>query len=243
MPRQPRIPAYRLHKRSGFAVVTLPDGPGKRRHVQLGRHGTPESRAEYDRVIAEWAANGRRLTPEPTAASPAGPTVNDVLLAFDDHAQRRYPREGRELGQYRAALRTVRELYGRSPAAEFGPRRLKTVRERMVAIGWSRNVVNRHVGRVKAAFRWAESEEMVPPGTSHALATVAGLPRNDPSVRQTAPPAPAEFDAVLPALPFMTPTVRAMVELQWLRPMLKHADAAAADVCRKRLRVVLIEWP
>jgi hypothetical protein len=40
-------PSYRHHKPSGQAVVTL-DG----RDFHLGRPGSPESRAEYDRLIA-----------------------------------------------------------------------------------------------------------------------------------------------------------------------------------------------
>jgi len=31
------------------------------RMLYLGRWGTPTSRAEYDRLIAEWLAHGRRL--------------------------------------------------------------------------------------------------------------------------------------------------------------------------------------
>jgi hypothetical protein len=47
--RPPRTPSYRLHKPSGQAVVTLGG-----RDVYLGKFETPESRAEYDRVVAEW---------------------------------------------------------------------------------------------------------------------------------------------------------------------------------------------
>ena len=50
-----RIPKYRLHKPSGQAVVTLSG-----RDFYLGRFETKASRAEYDRHIAEWLANGRR---------------------------------------------------------------------------------------------------------------------------------------------------------------------------------------
>ena len=44
-----RTPSYRLHKPTGQAVVTL-DG----RDLYLGRHGSPESRTEYDRLVTEW---------------------------------------------------------------------------------------------------------------------------------------------------------------------------------------------
>ena len=55
-----RIPAYRRHKASGQAVVTL-DG---RDHYR-GPYGTPASRAEYDRLVTVWLARGRRLPPPP----------------------------------------------------------------------------------------------------------------------------------------------------------------------------------
>jgi hypothetical protein len=54
---------------------------GGRDH-DLGCHGTPESKAEYDRIVAEWLSNGRRL---PRGASPdeaeSDLTVNAMLLA------------------------------------------------------------------------------------------------------------------------------------------------------------------
>jgi hypothetical protein len=59
MSRNPRIPTFRRHKRSGQAIVTLPDGLGGRRDVLLGKYGTATSRAEYARALAEWEAGGR----------------------------------------------------------------------------------------------------------------------------------------------------------------------------------------
>ena len=50
------VPTYRKHKSTGQAVVTL----GGKDHY-LGRYGTKDSKAEYDRLIAEWLAGGRRL--------------------------------------------------------------------------------------------------------------------------------------------------------------------------------------
>jgi hypothetical protein len=52
--RSPRAPTYCLRTASGQAVVT-PDS----RDFYLGTHGTPERRAECDRLIAAWLANGR----------------------------------------------------------------------------------------------------------------------------------------------------------------------------------------
>ena len=54
-----RVPAYRQHKPSGQAVVTL---CGKDHY--LGRWNTKASRSEYDRLIGEWLAAGRMI-PQP----------------------------------------------------------------------------------------------------------------------------------------------------------------------------------
>jgi hypothetical protein len=90
MSRQQGVPSYRLHKQSGQAIVTLPDGLGNRRDVLLGEYGTPESRAEYARVLAEWETAGRRLPSASTAGKTRQTdlTINELILAFWEHVER-----------------------------------------------------------------------------------------------------------------------------------------------------------
>ena len=73
------------------------------------------------------------------------------------------------------ALRPLLKLYGRTKAAEFGPRALKAVRQDMVELGWTRKYLNRHVDRIKRTFKWAVAEELVPPSVYEGLRAVAGL--------------------------------------------------------------------
>ena len=80
MPRQPRIPQLSLHKASGKAVVRL-----NGRDHYLGVFGSPDAKIAYDRLIAEWLANNRRVALD--ASGTEGGTspsisVNEVLLAF-----------------------------------------------------------------------------------------------------------------------------------------------------------------
>ena len=50
-----KLPKYRKHRSSGQAVVTIGG-----RDQYLGPFGTKASRAEYDRLVGEWQANGGR---------------------------------------------------------------------------------------------------------------------------------------------------------------------------------------
>ena len=166
-----RIPSYRLHKPTGQAVVTL---SGKDHY--LGRHGSPESRREYERLIAEWLVN-RHRPPEPTSRFP-DLTMNELLVAYWDHVQSYYVKDGKptsEPGTIRQALRPVRELYGDTPAQDFGPLALKAVRQAMIEPGWCRSFINKQVNRVQQMFAWAAGEELVPLAVYQALTTVAGL--------------------------------------------------------------------
>ena len=56
-----RIPSYRLHKPSGQARVII-----DRRHIYLGKYGSPESWEKYRRIIAE-RLNGEAQTAMPVA--------------------------------------------------------------------------------------------------------------------------------------------------------------------------------
>ncbi len=72
---KPRVPSYHHHRPSGQAVVTL-DG----RDFYLGKWNTKASRTEYERLIGEWLANGRRLT----NFWPCFPTAGDPFRARPD---------------------------------------------------------------------------------------------------------------------------------------------------------------
>src|SRR4051794_17132150 len=118
MPTKARkIPAYRLHKPTGQAVVRL-----NGRDFYLGKHGTEASHEAYRRTVAEWLVTDRPR-PHHTAGPVSGPTpsVNEVILAFwSRHAEAHYRRaDGTptgELSNYRDSLRPVRLLFGHSLA-------------------------------------------------------------------------------------------------------------------------------
>jgi integrase len=216
MARPRSVPSYRLHRQSGQAVVTLTDGLGGRRDVLLGKYGTADSRAEYARVLAEWEAAGQSLPRPATRASDL--TVNELILAYWKHAEGYYGFDGErgDEGCLRSALRIVRETYGHTRAADFGPLALKACRTKMVEKGWSRSYTNAQVDRVRRMFRWAGSEGLLPGGVYQELTSVPGLRRGKTEARETARVKPADPEHVEAALPHLPTAVQGMVRFQQL---------------------------
>jgi integrase len=222
-----RIPTYRKKTTATgiYAVVTLSDGPGKRRDVILGQYGTAQSRAEYRRVLGEWEANGRRLHKQ----GGKDLTVNEIAAAYWRFAKKCRPaRPGASHGEIhclRSALKPLKDLYGHIVVEKFGPLALKTVRERMIQTKapcgrpWSRSFVNRGIGRIKRMFKWAVENEMISPVSLHALQTVRGLMRGQSEARETDPVRPVPVAYVEAVIPHVPRPVAAMIQLQLLTAM------------------------
>jgi integrase len=217
MPRLVRTtPAYKLHKASGQARVRL-DG----REIFLGRYGSPESRAEYDRIVSEWLANSRRL---PTPAKETAPalTVSELVLAYWRHVEAYYVKDGRptsEADNIKRALKPLLKRYGHTPARDFGPLALKAIRREWVQDGMVRTAINKQVSRVLRCFKWAVEEERIDSAVHQALQAVKGLRRGRTEAKEGTPVRPVADDQVEAVRPFVSRQVWAMIELQRLTGM------------------------
>jgi integrase len=226
-----RQPSYREHKASGQAVVTL---NGK--DIYLGRYGTKASHAEYDRLIAEWLANGRRL-PASTVL-----TIAEVIKHFWPWVEMHYRKsdgsQTSEVSECRYSLRPLNHLYGTTPAPEFGPLKFKAVRQILID-GYEhpkygrqkplcRGVINHRMERVKRMFRWATENELVPPSVYHGLLAVRGLQRGRTKARETEPVRPVSNAFVSATRPFVSTPVEAIIDLQLL------TGARPGEICIMR---------
>ncbi len=195
------------------------------KRIYLGRWDDPEVAERYARLIAEWNANGR-LSAAPPGSSM---TILELVDRFSIYAEDAYG-ETREFANYRPALRPLLRLYGRTSAAEFGPKALKVLRETYVAEGISRRTVNDRVGRIKRMFKWAAGEELVPASAYHALCTVVGLRRGRTAAHDPAPRRPVDDAMVRLTLPHLSDVIQAMVKVQRLVGM------RSGELCRMRGR-------
>lgn len=216
-----KIPSYRLHKATGLAVVRLGG-----RDYYLGRHGTPESHAEYQRLIAEWLATPSRQSSlrstHDRATDRAGLTLNELLVCYWKFVEQYYVKNGEPTGEQEAirqSFRPLAELYGHTLVSDFGPASLKTVRQVMIDTDLCRNVINARIKRIRRIFKWGVENELVDPTILHGLQAVAPLKRGRCQVRESAPVKPVPEAHVDAALPHMPEPVAAMVRLQLLTGM------------------------
>lgn len=220
MPAKRLIPRYLLHKSTGQARVRI-----NNHDYYLGAYGSPESKAKYDQLIADYLA-GRlpvRAKDESTpAASPPVLTVAGVLSCYLEHAERYYRKRGQPTAQVDrigSAIRVTVARCGTLAAIAFGPKALKEVRRDMVAKGWCREQVNTCVACLVRGWRWAVSEELVPGSAAHALEAVKPLRDGEEGAVSRPKVQPVAWDAVERVLPFLRPPLRSLLTVQFLAGM------------------------
>ncbi|MBI3817442.1 MAG: tyrosine-type recombinase/integrase [Planctomycetes bacterium] len=168
--------------------------------------------------------------------------VDDLIAQFWIHAKQWYQyadgTQTRELVNIRIALQPLHDLYGPTNACDFAPPQLKALREHLLhstnqkrdADGLCRNVINQRIGIVKRVFRWGVEEGMLPTDLYHGLAAVRILAAGRTRARETAPVKPVTEADMRTILPFVSPHIAAMIQLQWLTGM------RPGEVARMRLR-------
>ncbi len=211
-------PAYTLRKATGQARVRI-DG----KDHYLGPYGSEESRDRYDELITTWL-HRREF-------SAVLLTIDELVLLYLDFAGEYYfkgEKQTSEVHDIRAALRPLISICGRVRVREFGPLKLKAVREAMVAKGWARGTVNAQVRRIRRMFRWGVENEHVPAQILTGLAAVAGLRQGKTAAKDRPRVKPVDERTVDATLPHLPVVVRDMVRLQLLTGM------RPAEVCQLR---------
>ncbi len=238
-PKNP-TPSYLLHQKSGQARVRLKNG-SRYREVYLGEYGSPESLEKYHRVLAEYFGTNGQEQPQPVpAADPDDWTVAELAVKYDDFASSHYVKNGEATDdRYRAAIPPVVNLYGSTLAKEFGPKKLKAPRESIVRRGnvrtaefdelgnlvkpgdpLAREYVNNLMKSLVRMFKWAVTEEKVPPSVPDALTKVGGLRKGrDRRVREPEPIKPVPEEHFRPVIEASSPQIATMLQVQRLAGM------------------------
>lgn len=214
------VPAYRLHKASQQAIVTLSG-----RDYTLGAFGSAESRVKYHQLVAQWLAAGRKpihhLEPQPSPFAHSRPSVHSLVSAFNHHVESTYvARDGAPQTSAIAYIKRcagfAAELFPRVTADDFTPSMAKECRERMVKAGWTRKGCNKGLRMIRMMFAWGVEHDMVKAEAWQALKAIKGLKAGRTAAPESVPVKPVADTAVEAIRPFVSRQVWAMIQLQRL---------------------------
>ncbi|MCO6046366.1 hypothetical protein NG895_20905 [Aeoliella sp. ICT_H6.2] len=244
-----RPPAYRLHKSTKQAVVSL---FGER--LYLGPYGSQQSHARYQEILKQWERarhqQSQPATPQHAsgdaaveakiasvttatlrekrlAGSPV--TLSELILVYRRHTHEYYRKNGqvtREAGAIDDVLRLLRKHHAMTYAADFGPLALDELRGAMIdELDWSRKYINKQVNRLRAMFKWASAKEVIEASVSTALRELPGLKKGRTRAREIERVTVVDDGIIDATLTHLPPMVADMVRIQRL------TSARPGEIC------------
>lgn len=148
----------------------------------------------------------------------SAPSIQELVSAYLEHADSYYVRADgtptQSIHKIRSTLDMLCDLHGDTPTTDFGPRKLKQVRNEWVARGLARRTVNNYTDELRRMFKWAVSEELIPVTVYQALITVPSLRAGERGVAETKPVKPPPTKAVNAVRKIVPPQICALIDLQ-----------------------------
>ena len=198
----------------------------------MGKSGTPEAKTAYHRFCIELQNNpAGYVMPSGTE----GVTIQELCAGYIVHIK------GNIHPSNYAHYKTIvfdflLPMYEDFHVDAFTPKCLKNVRQAMInarnASGRNRlcrKQINDHVKKIVALFRWGVEEDIVAGSTWHALKAVKALRAGEQGTFDHAERVEVPDDVVALTLPFLPPTVSAMVQIQGMTGM------RPSEVCPMRV--------
>lgn len=223
-----RVPKYRKHSCRNLGFV---EHQGQR-HYFPGKYNSRESLAAYSSFVQQLTEQEEEQEGDPLVVRPGKiVVVGELMAAYLQFARTYYVDEAGlpslEYEQINYAMKPLAKLYAGLPVRAFGPKRLKRVRRRMVTGAWhtpdprpwTRKHINQQIGRIRRMFKWGVENELVPSRVLHALQAIQPLKQGRTTARETEDVRPVDPVHVAAVLPYLSPQVAAMVQLQQLTGM------------------------
>lgn len=236
MPRKPNpVPQYKRHPNgSSYVYHRSIDRPG---HVlYLGPYGSEKSLSKYRAFLKKLEAQEGALGDGASTSNPVllfeDATILELVAAYLQHCEVYYRSPtGKRTSEYlcvKNAVEPLLELFPDEYASTFGVEEFEAYRNHLISQHRARSTINKHAGRIKRMFRWAASKGKLSPSVWHSLNVVPGLQAGRSAAREPAAIPAIPWETVSPALPYFSPVVAAMVEIQFwcgMRPQ---------DICAMR---------
>lgn len=174
-----RQPGYLHHKPSNQAYVRI----NGRVHY-LGRYQSADSHRRYANMMSDYRS-GIPVEEHLSRARTRPLTVGEMAEQYFDHERDRFGPKNKQTYAAKYAMVALTEEHAGLRVTEFGPKALKRIQKALITSGYARGEVNGRVNRIRSAFKWAVSEELVDESVLRALQTVSPVSRG--SARENPP--------------------------------------------------------
>ena len=179
--------------------------------VMLGRYGTPEADAAFRQLQIQVLTD-----PTLTSFKPQQVLVEDLCLAYLQYAQ------GNDPGHYssvKTAVEILLQHYTGQAVDTLDTRHFLFLQEQFVEHGVSRRYCNALMGYIRAMLKWGILRKLVPHQVYVEAKFIPPLKKGRTKARENPERQDVPDDVVRRTLPFMSPTVRAMVQIQRMTGM------------------------
>ncbi len=202
-------PGYRYHV-SGQAVVTFCS-----KNFYLGEYDSPDSKAKYYALLAEYNANGKVSAPEGDEHQADAPiTVRCVTAEFREHINTRYTNNPNEKARFGNLCTLLEDEYGDVPVDQFGPRKLSEIRDLFVSSGNCRKYVNQQTRNIVRIFKYGVSRELSRPELLVSLESLEPLRYGQTAAKESKVVKAVDIETVRLTARLLSPTLKAMIRVQ-----------------------------
>lgn len=221
MKRPPKL-CRNKYRNSAFVIVN-----GKQ--IYLGKWGSPEAQAAYDRFLLEWMKN-RNRPQKPNYRPGRGIMLVEMVVAYIAEYRERPVKNRSDLNTFILLGKRMAALFPDYETDDFRIRDLEMLRDSFQKEGFNRGgehrdycrtYLNKLVNRVKTIFAWGVSKEMVSAETCDRLKYLQPLRKG----RTTAPEpearhlvSPSDYRAVLDVMPFYYRDIIEILRFTGMRP-------------------------
>ncbi len=208
-----RIPKYVHHRARNTGKVTI----NGKTHYLPGDYDSEQSRAEYDRLVAEFLS--KQQTPDT-----ANVTFRFLAVEYLKFCDVFYVNEdgqpSEEINQVRRSIKPLLALFGHESTNRFGPRKLKKVRKELISSGLYRKTINDRISRIVRMLSWAAEEEYLNPHIVVACREVRNLQEGRcGDVPEGEPVQAVSLESVNAVREYLGRVVRSMVDLELVTGM------------------------
>ena len=189
--------------------------------IMLGKSGSPEAEAAYRQLQIQILTDPTLSAPKPQLA-----TVGNLCLAYLEYAEEHDP--GHFPG-IKTALNILVQHYAGQPVDTLDTRHFLFLQDMFVQHEVSRQYCNILMGYIRAMLKWGVLRKLVSTQVYGEAKLIPALKQGKTRAYEKPEVEPVPDEVVRRTLPFMSPTVATMVQVQRLTGM------RPSEVCRIRV--------